>query len=79
LTIIECIYYNFLVIIISNRVVHFEMNVKSSEKTIRFYQKIFGWKIEKWSGPMEYWLIMKGDEKKQGINGGLGKEEENFP
>jgi predicted enzyme related to lactoylglutathione lyase len=52
------------------------MNV---EKTIKFYEKVFGWKIEKWKGPMDYWLIMTGDESKPGIDGGLGYEEEDFP
>ena len=63
----------------SNRIIHFEMNVKNPEKAIQFYKNIFGWKIEKWEGPMEYWLIMTGDEKEPGIDGGLGREEEGFP
>ena len=63
----------------SNRIIHFEMNVKNPEKAIKFYQNTFGWKIEKWEGPVEYWLIMTGDEKEPGIDGGLGREEEGFP
>ena len=55
------------------------MNVKNPEKAIKFYQNTFGWKIEKWEGPVEYWLIMTGDEKETGIDGGLGREEEGFP
>ena len=66
-------------ILISNRIIHFEMNVKNPEKAIKFYQNTFGWKIEKWEGPVEYWLIMTGDEKETGIDGGLGREEEGFP
>ena len=61
------------------RLVHFEMNVKDVHKTIAFYKKIFGWKFEKWDGPIEYWLIMTGDENEPGIDGGLGFEEEGFP
>lgn len=61
------------------RIVHFELNVKDVEKTINFYKKVFGWKIEKWSGPMDYWLIMTGVEKEPGIDGGLGYIEEGFP
>ena len=63
----------------SNRIIHFEMNVKNPEKAIKFYQNTFGWKIEKWECPVEYWLIMTGDEKELGIDGGLGREEEGFP
>jgi len=61
------------------RLVHFEMNVKEVHKTIKFYEEVFGWKFKKWDGPIEYWLIMTGDEDEPGIDGGLGYEEEGFP
>jgi predicted enzyme related to lactoylglutathione lyase len=61
------------------RIVHFELNVKNVEKTIEFYENVFGWKIEKWDGPIDYWFIMTGDESEPGIDGGLGFEEEGFP
>ncbi|MFX0042936.1 MAG: VOC family protein [Candidatus Hodarchaeota archaeon] len=61
------------------RIVHFELNVKDVDRTIKFYEEVFGWKIEKWSGPMDYWLIMTGDESEPGIDGGLGYIEEGFP
>ena len=61
------------------RIVHFELNVKDIEKAKKFYENVFKWKFEKWEGPIDYWLIMTGDESEQGIDGGLGLEEENFP
>ena len=61
------------------RIVHFELNVKDVDKTIKFYEDVFGWKIEKWEGPIDYWLIMTGDKDEAGIDGGLGFEEEGFP
>jgi predicted enzyme related to lactoylglutathione lyase len=61
------------------RIVHFELNVKDIEKAIKFYENVFDWKFEKWKGPIDYWLIMTGDDNEQGIDGGLGLEEENFP
>ena len=61
------------------RLVHFEMNVKDVHKTIAFYESVFGWEFKKWDGPMDYWLIMTGDENEPGIDGGLGFEEEGFP
>ncbi len=61
------------------RLVHFEMNVKDVQKTIKFYEDVFGWQFQKWKGPMDYWLIMTGDESEPGIDGGLGYEEEGFP
>ena len=74
-------FYNLIKIevIILARIVHFELNVKNVEETIKFYKNVFGWKIEKWDGPIDYWLIMTGDETKPGIDGGLGYEEEDFP
>ena len=61
------------------RLVHFELNVKDVHKTIAFYEEVFGWKFQKWEGPMDYWLIMTGDESEPGIDGGLGYEEDGFP
>jgi hypothetical protein len=61
------------------RLVHFEMNVKDIHKTISFYEDVFGWRFQKWDGPMDYWLVMTGDEEEPGIDGGLGYAEEGFP
>jgi len=62
-----------------SRLVHFEMNVKDVHKAISFYEDVFGWRFEKWDGPVDYWLIMTGDENEPGIDGGLGYAEEGFP
>ena len=48
------------------RVIHFEIIAEDVEKAIEFYAKTFGWKIEKWDGPMDYWLIMTGDPEAEG-------------
>jgi predicted enzyme related to lactoylglutathione lyase len=54
-----------------NRFTHFELAAGDLEKTAAFYRDVFGWKIEKWDGPMEYWLVTTGDRAGPGINGGL--------
>lgn len=56
-----------------SRVIHFEIVGDDPEKLADFYTKAFGWKIEKWTGPMDYWLISTGDLDEPGIDGGLGK------
>src|SRR5439155_10034201 len=56
-----------------SRVIHFEIPASDPERASAFYQKVFGWKIEKWPGPMEYWLVTTGAEGTPGINGGLMK------
>lgn len=57
------------------RVVHFEIEVEDPERASRFYQAVFGWKIEKWEGPMEYWLITTGSAGEEGIDGGMGRRD----
>jgi len=62
-------------------IVHFEIPAKNAEKLKKFYSDLFGWKIEKAPGPMEYWLIetVPVDEKmmplRPGVNGGMYKKE----
>ena len=57
----------------ANRVVHFDVYADDVERAIAFYEKVFGWSIQKveW---MDYWLITTG-EGERGIDGGLGKRE----
>ena len=53
------------------RVVHFEIPAADPNRAAEFYKKVFGWKFEKWPGPMEYWMVNTGGEGTPGINGGL--------
>jgi predicted enzyme related to lactoylglutathione lyase len=53
-----------------SRVVHFEIHAENPEHAVKFYTAVLGWQFKKWDGPMDYWLIMTGDET-PGINGGL--------
>ncbi|HOF87681.1 MAG TPA: VOC family protein [Armatimonadota bacterium] len=53
------------------RVVHFEIAVDDPERAVAFYRDAFGWKIEKWSGPMDYWLVTTGEANEPGIDGAL--------
>lgn len=34
------------------------------------------WTIEIWNGPMEYWLVMTGDQSEQGLNGEIDRRSE---
>jgi hypothetical protein len=53
------------------RVVHFEIHADNPERAAKFYTDSFGWKIQKWDGPVEYWMVMTGEPGQPGINGGL--------
>ncbi|MBN1949521.1 MAG: VOC family protein [Candidatus Cloacimonetes bacterium] len=54
-------------------VIHFEINADDPGKIIDFYTSVFGWKIEKWEGGQEYWLIYPQGE--EGIGGGIGRKD----
>jgi len=54
-----------------NRFTHFELATGDLAKTAAFYREVFGWQIEKWEGPVDYWLVSSGDANTPGINGGL--------
>ena len=53
------------------RVTHFEMPADDPERLAEFYTNVFGWTVEKWDGPVDYWLVMTGDEGVPGIDGGI--------
>lgn len=53
------------------RVIHFELQADQPERAVNFYKTVFGWKIDNWGGPEEYWLIETGPVDKPGINGAI--------
>jgi predicted enzyme related to lactoylglutathione lyase len=53
------------------RVVHFEIPSKNPAKAAAFYEQVFGWKIQKWDGPQEYWLVQTGEQGTPGIDGAI--------
>jgi predicted enzyme related to lactoylglutathione lyase len=60
-------------------IVHFEIPADNVEKLRKFYSAVFGWKIEKMPGPVEYYGIetvpvnRKGMPERPGVNGGMMK------
>ena len=55
------------------RVTHFDINAKDPERAAEFYRNAFGWAVEPFDGPLDYWMIRTGDKEEQGIDGGIGK------
>jgi len=51
------------------RVNHFEIHSADPDAAAKFYTDVFGWKISKWDGPMDYWLVSTGEGP--GIDGGI--------
>ncbi|MFA5110337.1 MAG: VOC family protein [Desulfobaccales bacterium] len=60
-------------------VVHFEIPADDVERAQKFYGELFGWKIEKFTGPtpMEYWSITTSAEPGEMglLNGGMMKRQ----
>jgi len=54
----------------ASRVTHFEIPSDDPERAIAFYSQAFGWSINKWDGPQEYWLVETGAGE-PGIDGGI--------
>ena len=60
---------------------HFEIPADDVEKLRKFYAELFGWKIELWPGPSDYYVVTtvpvneKGEPVRPGVNGGMMKRQ----
>jgi uncharacterized protein len=52
------------------RPVHFEIHAEDPERAANFYTELFGWKVIKWDGPVDYWLVSTGTDA-PGIEGAI--------
>ena len=59
----------------SSRVVHFELPADDPDRCAKFYADAFGWKVDKWGGPTDYWLVTTGEAPEVGIDGGIGRRQ----
>lgn len=55
-------------------IVHFEIPSDNIERARKFYNGLFGWKLEKAPGDMEYWMGSINEELTQGV--GLMKRQQ---
>ncbi len=66
---------------VDHTIVHFEIPADDVKKLRKFYSELFGWKIEKMPGFMEYWNVEtvpvddKGEPVRPGVNGGMMKKQ----
>jgi hypothetical protein len=54
-----------------SRVVHFDLSADDPQRAAEFYRKVFGWPVEKWAGPSDYWVMTTGDAQAPGITCGI--------
>lgn len=57
------------------RTLYLDFSAEDLERAVNFYNKIFGWQINKWDGPLEFWEIKTGEPNELGIGGGLSKRD----
>lgn len=55
------------------RPMHFDLQATDPARAIAFYKAAFGWTIEKWPGPFDYYMITTGAPGEPGIDGGLSR------
>ncbi len=55
-------------------IVHFEIPTDDIERARKFYTDLFEWKIEKYEGPSDYWMIETTGDK--AIEGGMMKRQQ---
>jgi hypothetical protein len=56
------------------RPVHYHIHADDMDRCSAFYSGVFGWKFNKWDGPMQYMLISTGEG--MGIDGGMMPREQ---
>jgi predicted enzyme related to lactoylglutathione lyase len=56
---------------VSSRPVHFDLTAEDPDRLAAFYGRVFGWTLQKWDGPNEYWMLTTGSDGELGINGGI--------
>jgi uncharacterized protein len=56
-----------------DRIVHFEIPADDVKRAREFYETVFGWKFQRWEGPVEYLLARTGEKDKIGIDGAITK------
>lgn len=44
-----------------NKVVHFELYAPHPERAVRFYENVFGWKVEQTSDNQDVWVVQSKD------------------
>ena len=61
------------------RVIHFELAADDPERATEFYKNVFGWQIQKWDGPQDYWLATTGAKGTPGIDGAIMRRDPGMP
>ncbi len=61
------------------RPIHFDIAADDPDRAMKFYKGVFGWKFNKWDGPLDYWLVTTGEKDEPGIDGGISRRNKQMP
>ena len=53
------------------KIIHFEISADDPKRASAFYESVFDWRINKWEGPVDYWLVSTDDRDQTSINGAI--------
>ena len=53
------------------KIIHFEISADDPTRASAFYESVFDWRINKWEGPVDYWLVSTDDRDQTSINGAI--------
>jgi predicted enzyme related to lactoylglutathione lyase len=53
------------------KIIHFELSEDDPTRASAFYERVFGWRINKLEGPVDYWLVSTDDSDHTSINGAI--------
>jgi len=53
------------------RPVWFEIPADDPARAIKFYEEVFGWKITRFDGPLDYWVAETGTSDEPGTDGAI--------
>lgn len=59
------------------RPIHLEIVADDPGKSADFFTKVFDWKVQRWDGDEEYWLVQTG-EGEPGIDGAIMRRQERW-
>jgi predicted enzyme related to lactoylglutathione lyase len=52
---------------------YFDLTVRDLGEARRFFERVLGWRFERFPMPYDYYRIQAGDPAEQGIDGGIGE------
>lgn len=56
--------------------VHIDIAADDPERATRFYERVFGWRIDKLEGPTPYWLVGTGQQMAPPVGAGVARREQ---